>query len=139
MMPRAKTVSRRILPPANRSKKPKIEPALELMYSSQRCRLMPGVGIWLPSRYTASRPNANKSRLRKSGTRKIFANASKNLFMVTLDPRELLGFGADYLRRPARLLDLLHGRFRKLVRFHRDLARQLARAQHLQAVMHLFD
>src|SRR5215831_16520924 len=139
MMPRAKTVSRRMLPPANRSKKPKIEPALELMYSSQRCKLIPGVGIWLPSRYTARSPSANRSRLRRSGTRKMFANASKNLFILTPGPRELLRGGADYLRRPARFLDLLHGRFRKLVRFHRDLARQLARAQHLQAVMQFLD
>ena len=43
-MPRAKTVRRRMLPPANRSKKPKIDPELALKNSSQRCRLMPGRG-----------------------------------------------------------------------------------------------
>ena len=36
MIPKAKTVSRRMLPPANRSKKPKIDPELELKNSSQR-------------------------------------------------------------------------------------------------------
>src|SRR4051794_33671486 len=69
----------------------------------------------------------------------MFANASKNLFMVALRSADLLRGGADHPRRPARLLDLFHGRFRKLVRLYRDAARQLTRAQHLQAVTHFVD
>ena len=45
MMPRAKIVRRRILPPANKSKKPKIDPAAELKNSSHRVMLIPGVGM----------------------------------------------------------------------------------------------
>src|SRR5664279_873081 len=85
MIPKAKTVRRRMLPPANRSKKPKIDPEFELKNSSQRCKLIPGVGMWPPRRYTASRPSANISRLRRSGTRNMFANASNSLFMVPFD------------------------------------------------------
>src|ERR1019366_3663347 len=85
MIPNAKTVSRRMLPPANRSKNPKIDPELELKNSSQRVMLMPGVGMWPPSRYTASMASANSSRLRRSGTRNMFVNASNSLFMTPFD------------------------------------------------------
>ena len=44
MMPSAKTDRRRILPPANRSKKPKIEPVWRVRKSCQRMTSMPGVG-----------------------------------------------------------------------------------------------
>src|SRR5215469_16668760 len=141
MMPRAKIVSLRMLLPANRSKSPKIDPDAEFRNCCHCVTFTPGVGIWLPSRYTASSPSVNSNRLRRSGTRKMLANASKNLFMVPSLRRGKLRSrrSADNLRAFARLLDLLHGRFRKLVRLHRDLARQLTRAQHLQAVMHLPD
>src|SRR5262245_24648826 len=114
MMPRANTVRRRILPPANISKKPKIEPCCEEKNSAHFWRLIPGVGIWLPRRYTASSPRVNRSRLRRSGTRKMFANASKN-FMVPFDPA-LLAWSANHLRLAAGLLDLLQRRFGKLMR-----------------------
>src|ERR1019366_1513167 len=74
-----------MLPPANRSKKPKIEPAFELMNSSHLTMLMPGVGMWPPSRYTANIASANSSRLRRSGTRNMFVNASNSLFMTPFD------------------------------------------------------
>src|SRR5262245_17870662 len=99
--------------------------------------LIPGVKIWLPRRYTASSPSVNRSRLRRSGTRKMFANASKN-FMVPFDPALLAG-SANHLRFAAGLLDLLQRRFGKLVSFHRDAAGQLSRAQHLQAFSRLLD
>ena len=85
MIPNAKTDSRLMLPPANRSKKPKIDPELELKNSSHRVMLMPGVGMWPPRRYTASRANANANRLRRSGTRNMLANASNSLFMAPFD------------------------------------------------------
>ena len=87
MMPRAKMVSRRMLPPANRSKNPKIEPCVELKNSCQRWMLMPGVGIWLPSRYTASSPSVNSSRLRRSGMRKMLREGFKKLHGSFSDSR----------------------------------------------------
>src|SRR4051794_29430480 len=101
--------------------------------------LMPGVGICPPSRYTASRPSVNMSRLRRSGTRKMFAKASSSLFMVPSESPALLGFRAYHLRRSASLLDLLHRRLGKMVGFHRNLTRQHASAEHLHAIVHLVD
>src|ERR1035441_10066676 len=129
MIPNAKTVSRRMLPPANRSKNPKIDPELELKNSSQRVMLMPGVGMWPPSRYTASMASANSSRLRRSGTRNMFVNASNSLFMTPFDFPPLIGLGAKHLRRSAGRLDLLQSRLGKVVGFPRDLARQYAGAE----------
>jgi len=45
MMPRAKIVSRRRLPPENRSTRPSAEPAFWLKYCSSAVELMPGVGM----------------------------------------------------------------------------------------------
>ena len=50
MMPRAKIVSFLTLPPANISKKPKMEPAAELKNSVHRWVLIPGVGMTAPKR-----------------------------------------------------------------------------------------
>src|SRR5215471_11890948 len=127
-MPRAKTVRRRRLPPAKRSKKPKIEPEPEVKKSSQRCVLIPGVGTWPPSRYTARSPSVNRTRLRRSGMRKIFANASTNfpIKYLLLPGARLLRRRPDHLRASPGLLNLLQRRFGKLVSFHCDLARQLA-------------
>src|SRR4051794_28968202 len=100
--------------------------------------LIPGVGMWPPSRYTASRPRANRILLRRSGTRNMFANASKNL-MVPSDSRRLLGGCADHLRRPSGLLYLIQCRLGKLVGLHRDFARQLAGPQDLESVAQLAD
>ena len=97
------------------------------------------MGMWLPSRYTASRPSVNRSRLRRSGTRKMFANASKN-FMVPFDSRRLLAGRAPITsRRAAGLLDLFQSRFRKVVRLHRDLAGQLPGPEDLQTVADFLD
>src|ERR1035438_10628811 len=123
MMPRAKIVRRLMLPPAKRSKKPKIDPAFELKNSSHRVILIPGVGMCPPRRYTASRPSANRSRLRRSGTRNIFANASNSLFMSTLRFPTLFAFffgRAQNLRRAAHGLDFLQRGFGKMMGFHRD-------------------
>src|SRR6185295_18832630 len=139
MMPRAKTVSRRILPPANRSKKPKIDPWLRVKKSFQRWRLTPGVGTWPPSRYTASMASVNRTRLRRSGIRKTLAMASNNFMLVPQPGLLLAGFCSDDGGLAAGLLDLFDRGARKQVRFHADLACQFARAQNLDAVSHIVD
>ena len=55
MMPSAKIVSRRKLPPLNRSKMPRTEPAPCWKIVSSTRQLMPGVGMCAPMRYTASK------------------------------------------------------------------------------------
>src|ERR1017187_3652951 len=138
MMPRAKMVSLRMLPPANMSKNPKTVPDCELKNSCQRWMLMPGVGIWPPSRYTASIASVNSTRLRRSGTRKMLAKASKNL-MVVCDSRRSSSRRADHLRFAAGLGDLVRSRFREVMRLDRDGPRQLARAQDFETGAELVD
>src|SRR5882724_7681727 len=132
MMPRAKTVSRRMLPPANMSKNWKIPPFWREKISSQRIRLMPGMGTCPPNRYTASRPSVNRTRLRRSGMRKTFAIASKNFMVRSL----LLGRRgrADHFGRSASRLYLLHGRLGKYMSRHVDGPLQLTRPEHFQAI-----
>src|ERR1035437_3080118 len=101
--------------------------------------LMPGVGMCPPSRYTASIASVNNTRRRRSGTRKMFANASKNLFMAPFDSRRLLRGRAHHLRGAPGLLDFLHGRFREQVSLHRDLARQLAGPEDLETLARLLN
>src|SRR5579863_428791 len=86
MMPSAKIVRRRRLPPLNRSKIPRNEPAPCWKIDSRTCQLMPGVGMCAPMRYTARRASVKRTRFRKSGMRNMFRNASKNLFMCCFDP-----------------------------------------------------
>src|SRR6266849_1436478 len=131
MMPRAKIVRRRNMPPLNRSMKPRNPPWFCRTKSSKRSALIPGMGIWPPRRYTASRPSANRSRLRRSGTRKTFATASKNF--ITLPLR------ADHLGGSSGSLDLFERRLREYVRLHLDLPAQLSGAENLQAVLQLVD
>ena len=50
MMPSAKIVKRRKLPPLNRSKMPSTEPADCLKSSSSTLVLIPGVGMCAPTR-----------------------------------------------------------------------------------------
>src|SRR5262249_18381206 len=61
----------------------------------------------------------------------------KKLVHVSLRFPVLLSGSADHLRRASGLLDLLQGRLRKLVGFHRDLTGQLAGSEHLEAVARL--
>src|SRR5262249_18819390 len=111
----------------------KMVPWFRLKNSSHRCRLMPGVGIWLPSRYTANSPRVNSTRFRRSGMRKTFASASKNFMIVSLPCGSWLP-GANHLSRTAGSLDLLQGRFGKQMGRDVDLASQLARAEDLQPI-----
>src|SRR5215472_4740051 len=101
--------------------------------------LIPGVGMWPPRRYTASSPSVNRTRLRRSGTRNMFTNASSSLFMITFALPALLCYRAEYLGRSAGFANLRLGRFRKMVRFHRNLTGQRARAQDLETVVQLVD
>ena len=81
MMPSAKIVMRRRLPPLNKSKIPRNEPAPCWKSIWTTRQLMPGVGMCAPMRYTAKRASVKRTRFRKSGMRNMFRNASKNLFM----------------------------------------------------------
>ena len=73
MIPRAKTDNRRSAPPEKMSRKPKSEPADDLKKALIAAGSTPGVGMCDPSRYTASSRNVKMTRLRRSGTLKIFA------------------------------------------------------------------
>src|ERR1019366_9213287 len=79
------------------------------------------------------------SRLRRSGTRKMFANASRNLVIAPFDSRRSLADRADHLGRSAGLLDFFHRRLGKVVGLHRNFARQLPGAQDLETVTQLLD
>ena len=59
--------------------------------------------------------------------------------MIPFDSRRYSACSADHLCRAAGLLNLLQGRLGKQVRLHRDLARQLARAENLEAVAEFLD
>ena len=76
MMPSAKIVSLRKLPPLNRSMMPKTEPRPCSKSCWSKAVLIPGVGMNAPSRYTPSNASVNKTRLRRSGVLKIFRKAS---------------------------------------------------------------
>src|SRR6266851_10008939 len=125
MMPRAKIVMRRMLPPENKSTKPSNDPRLCSMYCWKSAVLTPGIGMCPPTRYTASRPSVKKTRLRRSGMRKMLANLS-NITSRTSNQALL-----QDLKLAASLGNLFLRRFRKLVRLHRDGRLQLAIAQNL--------
>src|SRR5208337_31003 len=137
MMPRAKIVSRRKLPPLNRSKIPSTDPADCLKRSSSTVVLMPGVGMCAPRRYTASSPSVKNSRFRRSSMRKRFANAFKKRFIPV--PREtrlrLSRTSQDYhLKHAAGLGDLFLRRGAECVGVNGELGLQLAIAQNLDGI-----
>src|ERR1700722_17080265 len=134
MMPRAKTVSRRNMPPLNRSMKPKREPEFCWKNSARRLASIPGVGMCPPKRYTANKPSVKKMRFRRSGIRNILAIVSNSFIVAYLGAslnRSCL-LTPDYISTAAGLLDFLQGRLRKYVRPDLDFAGDVARAQHLQ-------
>src|SRR5215472_1387405 len=100
---------------------------------------MPGVGMWLPNRYTASRPRVNRTLLRRSGTRKILETASRNLFNIRIVSRRRSFGGADHVGRTPGGLYLLERRLGEQMRRDLDLAGQLAGTKHLEAVAHFPD
>src|SRR5687768_4439298 len=94
---------------------------------------MPGVGMLLPTRNTASIPSVNSTRLRRS----VMANrfliglsiAAYNLLLVTC---YFSLFTCDqHVRRAARRLNLLRRLAAELVRLHGQLLRHVAPRQDL--------
>src|ERR1700730_3904195 len=138
MMPSAKIVRRRRLPPLKRSKMPRNEPAPCWKMVSSTRQLMPGVGMCAPMRYTASKASVNSTRFRKSGMRKRFLKASKNRFMrlrYFLVPylSSVANLGHN-LERSARCTDLFLRRRAKGVRVNGELGGQFTVAEDLDAV-----
>src|SRR6266446_5058155 len=127
MMPRAKIVRRRKLPPLKRSKRPRTDPADCAKSRSNSVTLIPGVQMCAPMRYTAKRASVNSTRFRKSSMRNMFFTASMNRFM----PVSRLSYN---LERTTRLGNLFLGRRAERLRVNRQLGRQLAIAQNLDGV-----
>src|SRR6202140_4989670 len=133
MMPSAKIVKRRRLPPLNRSKMPRTEPCPCWKSDSSTLVLMPGVGMCAPMRYTASSARVNNTRFRKSGMRKRFRNASMNRFIPYPGPASLpLRY---HLKRAAGFGDLILSGRAERVRVDRELRGQLAVAENLDPVV----
>src|SRR6202047_3494308 len=131
MMPSAKIVKRRRLPPLNRSKMPRTEPCPCWKSDSSTLVLMPGVGMCAPMRYTASSARVNNTRFRKSGMRKRFRNASINRFIPCSASLPL----RYNFERAARLRDLVLGGRAEGMRVNRQFRGQLAVAQNLDPVV----
>src|SRR3989442_2130405 len=130
MMPRAKIVRRRKLPPLKRSKRPRTDPADCAKSRSNSVTLIPGVQMCAPMRYTAKRASVNSTRFRKSSMRNMFFTASMNRFMpVSRDSS--LGYN---LERATSLGNLFFCRRAEGLRMNRQLGRQLAIAENLDGV-----
>src|SRR5271163_5374248 len=137
MMPNAKIVSLRKLPPLKRSKMPKTEPCACLNICVSTSALMPGVGMCAPMRYTASRASVNSTRFRKSGMRNMFLRASTNRF-IRLPCDSPLRYNITLrrydLKRAACFGDLVLGRSAEGMRVNRELGLQFAIAQNLDGI-----
>src|SRR5688572_31262343 len=120
--PSAKIVTRDRLPPVNMS----YIPNSVFCACSERMRiaseLTPGVGMKLPTRYTASMPSVNNTRLRRSATAKRFFSVSST---------RLPQLAADRLCLTTRGGQLLGGLSAELVRLHGQRLGDLTTAQHL--------
>src|SRR5688572_5869506 len=100
---------------------------------------MPGVGMLLPMRNTASRPSVNSTRLRRS----VMANrfliglsiASTTCYLL-LATRNFLCSRYQHMRRAAGRLNLLGRLVAEFVRLHRQLLRHVAARQHLDRLPH---
>src|SRR5436190_9758804 len=120
MMPRAKTVTLARFPPENMSTRPNQLPFCCSKKSMRAWALMPGVGTWLPRRYTASRPRVKSTLFLRSGMSQMFRRLrSIALFL-------------DYFGLAAHGRDLLLGAGAELVRADGDGLLQLAVAEHLE-------
>src|ERR1700689_4804537 len=118
MMPKAKIVKRRKLPPLKRSKIPRTEPLLCSNSCCSKAVLIPGVGMKAPRGYTPSNASVNSTRLRRSGVLKMFRNASNSLFMSGPCSRKNYslssGAGNFFLRRLAECMGLNGERYFQL-------------------------
>src|SRR5439155_5092392 len=129
MMPRAKIVRRRKLPPLNRSKMPSAVPcACEKIWSSTAL-LIPGVGMCAPMRYTASSASVKRTRFRSSSTRKRFASACKKRFMRALVSAESPEKLSQNLERAASLGNFVLGGSAESVSVNGQFILQIAIAQ----------
>src|SRR5258706_5589995 len=135
MIPSAKIVRRRRFPPENRSRKPRMPPPCCRKNDSSAWKLIPGTGMWPPTRYTASMMNVNRTRLRRSGMLKMFLIESN---IASLSSAARRG-GGDDLRPAAGTRDLLGGALAELVCLHHERAGQLAVPQHLDAGIQALD
>src|SRR5882762_11503310 len=117
MMPKAKIVSRRKLPPLKRSKIPSAVPCAAEKIWSSTAPLIPGVGMCAPMRYTASSASVKRTRFRNSSMRNRFASACKKRFMRYLiknkhrskDRPRQQNLRSQNLERAASLGDLILG------------------------------
>src|ERR671914_2213551 len=120
MIPSAKIAKRCREPPLKRLRKPRtFEPWKFSAMSSTASMLMPGAGMYAPTRYSRSIAAVKASFFRMSATRNAFRNV--------LSTRLLL----DQLAGPARGLDLLAGGLREAVGVHGQRLAQVALAEHL--------
>src|SRR2546425_742951 len=95
--------------------------------ASSAWKLIPGTGIWPPTRYTASIRNVKTTRFLRSGMLKMFLIDSN-----MLSPLRARRHG-DRLGPAAGPGDLVQGRLAEAVRLHDDRPGQLAVAEHLDA------
>src|SRR5947209_17762609 len=120
MIPSAKIAIRPRPPPLNRLSNPRIElPPKFFWMALTALVLIPGAGIWVPSRYSASSAAVNRTFLRMSGTR----NAPR---MVAI-----MGSGLQDLTGPPGGLDRDLRRLAERVGVHGQRLGDLARGQHL--------
>src|SRR5689334_3268029 len=119
MMPSAKIVICDRFFPENMSYSPNIVFFAWSTSAASASGLIPGVGMWPPTRYTASSPSVNSTRFLRSATAKMFLRLS-----IPSPLREDFGFAA-------RGRDLFGRLAAELVRTHRQRLRDVAARQHL--------
>src|SRR5689334_572548 len=123
MMPSAKIVICDRFFPENMSYRPNIVFAAWSAIIFSASELTPGVGMWPPTRYTASSPSVKSTRLRRSLTATMFFSESASIYAPL----------RQYLCRAARGGDLFGGLAAELVRANRQLLRDIAAREHLDA------
>src|SRR3954452_15596587 len=126
MMPSAKIVICERLRPENMSYRPNIVFFAWSTSSASAWGLIPGVGMCPPTRYTASSPSVNSTRLRRSATAKMFFRLSAS--MVLSRVRRGL---RHHLCRAAGGSDLFGRLAAELVRPYRERLGDVAAGEHL--------
>src|SRR5215471_13807460 len=123
MMPSAKIVICERFLPENMSYRPNMEFAAWSAISLSASEFTPGVGMWPPTRYTASNPSVKSTRLRRSLTATMFFSESASIAPPL----------RQHLCRAARGGDFFRGLAAELVRANRQLLRDVAAREHLDA------
>ena len=103
MMPSAKTVSRRMLPPANRSKKPKIDPGLRAEELLPALEVDARRGDVAAQTIHRQQPQREQEPLAEVGDAKHVRERFKKLVHGSLRFPALFARSADHLRRAAGL------------------------------------